>query len=212
MSRAVIKHKSWLIPLCLLAAAIASLYGWQQLQAQNVAPGMEGAPPGVAGPPVAPPTPGAPGAVPAPVAPPAEPTCTLSSVLPSGVRSMKIKNWDGTVTELLRFKYKTMDHRLITVHLPAIFKKEQKTKAGWDTLFQVFGMDYEARVDAIQRNQPPDLSAFMGQLMAEIQGQVPLALPGGSSPAAQAMDYARSNLPSIYGGSVTLPPLLPGMF
>ena len=127
---------------------------------------------------------------------------------------MKIKNWDGMVTELLRFKYKTLDGKVITVHLPVVYKEEQKTKAAWDTLFRVFAMDYEAQLDAMERENPPDVSAYMGQLMAEIRGQVPgtgfdLA---AVAPALRAQDYARSQLPAMGMQLPPMPTALPGMF
>jgi len=194
------KHKLWLIPLCFLMAGIASICCWQQLQAQ--APMPTGPVPGVAGPPG---TPGAPGAAltAVPAAPqPSEPTFGIGSVLPKAVKVMRIKNWDGQVTELLRFKYKTMDNRVITVHLPAVYKKEKMTRAGWDTLFCVFAMDQEAQIDAIERNRPPDVSAYMGEFMAEIRGEVPEGTY--SSPADKAAGIARSGLPSM---GMQLPPM-----
>lgn len=204
MSRAVKKHRFWLIPLCMLIAGIISFYGWQQLHAQDMAQ-----PPGVAG---VPGVPGAPGVVAPPAPPtPSEPTLALSSVLPGGAKTTKTKNWDGTVTEFVRFKYKTLDERTLTVVLPATYKKEKMSKAAWDTLFQVFAMDYEYQLEAIEKNSVPDVSAFIGELMKEIQGQIPAGTFSSPSPASQAMEFARRNLPSIYGGSIALPPLLPGM-
>ncbi len=111
----------------------------------------------------------------------------------------------------MRFKYKTLDDRTLTVVLPATYKKEKMSKAAWDTLFQVFAMDYEYQLEAIEKNSVPDVSAFIDELMKEIQGQVPAGTFSRPSPASQAMEFARTNLPSIYGGSVELPPLLPGM-
>ncbi|HUV03920.1 MAG TPA: hypothetical protein VMX94_02305 [Armatimonadota bacterium] len=193
MSRAVSTHKVWLMPVCLIAAVIVLVCCWQQLQAQAPAPG------------VAQPSP-APGV--AALTPSGEPTLTLSSVLPKAVKVMKVKNWDGQVTELLRFKYKTMDNRVITAHLPGVYRKETMPRAAWDTLFQVFAMDREARLAVIERNTPPDLSSYMQEFMAEISGEVREGMFGSPSPAAAALGYARSNLPSM---GVQLPPMPPAL-
>lgn len=192
MSLMVKKQKLWLVPVCLLIAVVASVCCWQQLQAQ--APATPGAP-------------GAPGAAPtaAPMAlQPGELTFSLSTVLPKAVKVMRIKNWDGQVTELLRFKYKTMDNKVITVHLPGVYRKEKMTKASWDTLFRVFAMDLEVELEAIERNRPPDMSAYMAKFMAEVRGATPEGAYG--NPAAGAMGYARSSLPSM---GVQLPPMPP---
>lgn len=223
MSRTVEKHKFVLIPICLLFAITGLFYGLRRLEAQPPPetppmeagiPGAPGAPaPGVAGAPGAPgaPAPAGDAAAPAPAAP-SEPTFGLSSVLPAGVKSMKIKNWDGTVTEFLRFKYRTMDGSVITVHLPAVYKKEKRTRASWDTLFRVFAMDEEARIDAAERNRPPDVSAYMNQFMAEFRGEVPEGTTEAQHALGQAMDFARSNIPSMGMELPPMPTALPGMF
>lgn len=211
MSRTVKRHRSWLIPVCIVVAGIMSLYGWQQLNAQPPAqPGVPGGPP-LPGDPNAPTA----GAVAPP--PPPEPTIELNSVLPTGVKAMNIKNWDGQVTSILRFKYKTLDDRIITVHLPGSYKAEKMTRDGWDTLFQCFGMDVEAQMEASNRNQLADVRPYVSRFMAEMKGEAPSVVSAESQPKVDPitgvpMDYARTHMPDIYGGDVSLPPLLPGMF
>lgn len=224
MSRTVKRHRFWLIPVCIVVAGIMSLYGWQQLNAQT--PGGEirgesGLPTGAPGsvPPGAPGVPGDPNApAPAPMAPPAPsaPTIELASVLPTGVKAMNIKNWDGQVTSILRFKYKILDDRVITVHLPALYKKEKMTRDAWDTLFQCFGMDVEARMEAGNRNQLVDMGPFASRFMAELKGEVPGIMSSAPQekidPVTGApIDLTRTDLPDVYGGDVSLPPLMPGM-
>lgn len=209
MSHVVKKHKFWLIPLCVLAAAAVFLYGWQQLNAQDMP--QPPAPAGVAGSPGVAGAPPASGTGPDPLSPSYEPSLSLDSVVPTGIRVTKTKNWDGTVTEFLSFKYKTLDNRFMSVLLPATYKTEKRTRAAWDTLFQVFAMDYEYQLEAIEKERVPDVSAFMGEFMREIQGQVPGGTALSPNPAGQATDYARSHLSSVWGGSIELPPLLPGM-
>lgn len=223
MSRVVKNNKLWLIPLCLVIAGVISMYGWQQLNAQDqptdafgnpIAPGAPGAPGGIpaaggiTGAPGAPGAPGVAGTAPAAAVPEAAPTFSLKSVLPPGVKTMKIKNWDGTAIEMLRFKYKTMDKRVITVHLPAVYKKEQKSKAGWDTLFRAFSMDQEAQLAMIEANKPPEVGPYMKELMSEIKGETPGA---GFNQFETARALARRSIPST---AVQLPPMptaLPSM-
>jgi len=215
MSRTVKRHRFWLIPVCIVVAGIMSLYGWQQLNAQppqsGIAPG-----PGMPGGPPLQADPNAPAAAPVAPPPPPVPTIELNSVLPTGVKAMNIKNWDGQVTSILRFKYKTLDDRIITVHLPGSYKTEKMTRDAWDTLFQCFGMDVEAQIEAGNRNQLADIRPYIGRFMAEMKGEAPGIMSSGPQekidPVTGApIDYARTNLPDIYGGDVSLPPLLPGM-
>ncbi|MDI6828074.1 MAG: hypothetical protein QME62_06280 [Armatimonadota bacterium] len=208
------KHYFLLIPLCLLLSGLGVFVYWQQTSAQN--PPVETPPPNQAQSSVT----GVPGdssaqPVAAPSVPPptpTEPVYDLKGVVASGIKVIKIKNWDGTITEMLRFKYKSMDGRIMTIHLPAVYKNEKRTRAGWNTLFTCYAMDYEAMLDQIERNKPPDVSAFMSQLMAEISGQVPegtfTKTPAG---VEEAMDMARTYLPSMGIGEISLPPLSPGM-
>lgn len=209
MSRVVGKNKIWLIPLCLVIAGMASLYGWQQIHAQEPPPPGQEAPPPAADPAMA----GMPGAAPAAPAAaplPAEPTMPLSALIQGGIRVSKVPNWDGTATEFLNFKYKTLDNRALKVVLPATYKKEKMTRAGWDTLFQVFDMGYEYQLDAMENARVPAMSgAYSAQLMQEIRGVVPDGTY--TNPAQGAMDSAKINITSLWGGTVELPPLLPGM-
>ena len=234
MARTVKRHKLWLIPLSILIAAAALLYGWQQLQAQDMSAGPPGAmpgpmaggpsaampgPSGIAGAPAAGGMPGAAtGAASSMAAAPSEPTFPISSVLPPKVKTMNIKNWDGTLTQLLRFKYKIADGRTVTVHLPVVYKEEKMTKAGWETLFQVFSMDQEARLDAIEKYNSVDVSAYADNVTAAIRGESPGNALGGltsmnpsAAAGAAAMDVARTSLPSMGMQLPPMPPPLIGM-
>ena len=204
MSRVVGKNKIWLIPLCVVVVGIVSLYGWQQIHAQGGGPGSIDPATGM---PIAP----APAAPAAPAASAAEPTMPLSAVVQSGIKSSKTKNWDGSSIEMLKFKYKTMDNRVLAVLLPATYKKEKMTRAGWDTLFQVFDMGYEYQLEAMENARVPSMSAFSAQLMQEIRGTVPEGTYSNPNPAQGALDAAKTMLPTLWGGTVSLPPLLPGM-
>lgn len=196
MSQTFIKHRIWLIPVCVVVAAAFSFFGWQQLNAQD----MET------------PQPAAPAVSPTldPNSPSYDPPLDLAVVLPAGVKRTSIRNWDGTATQFLNFKYKTLDDRVMTVRLPAAYNSEQKTRAAWDTLFQVFAMDLEDQIDKMAMESLPDLSGFSADLLKEIQGQTPINI--SAEDINRAMEFARSNLSSTYGGGVTLPPMLPGMF
>ena len=202
MSRVAVKNKIWLIPLCVVIVGMASLYGWQQIHAQVGVP--PAAMPGMAA------TPGAPAPAPA-VAAPTEPTMPLTALIQSGIKVTKTKNWDGTATEFLNFKYKTMDKRMLKVVLPATYKTEKMTRAGWDTLFQVFDMGYEYQLEAMEKARVPNLGAFTAQLMREISGVVPEGTFSNPNPGQGALDVAKILLPSLWGGTIELPPLLPGM-
>lgn len=212
------KHKSWLVPFCLFLVTVGVFYGWQKLHAQGMppAPGMN--PAGMAG------TQGTVG-VPAPAAPDStvDSAIGLKSMLPSNVKVMNIKNWDGYVTKLLRFKCKLVDGRVITVHLPATYEKEQMTRACWESCFQTFAMDQEARLDAIEKNLPPDISGYAGQISDQIRGYIPenfiinalsndtrstsgtgSGMGPSSNPYAPGMGAARMGLPSM---GAQLPPM-----
>lgn len=204
MSRVVRKNKFWLIPVCVVIVGAASLYGLQQIHAQGGGPApmaMSAAQPGM---------PGAPAAAPALASPMIDPTMSLSAVM-QNAKSSKTRNWDGTVTEFLKFKYKTLDNRVLLVLLPATYRSEKMTRAGWDTLFQVFDMGYEYQLEAIEKARVPDISAFRNQLMQEISGAVPEGTYSNPNAAQGALDAAKMMLPSLWGGTVELPPLLPGM-
>ena len=189
MTTTVRRHQAWLVRICALAALVISFYGWQQLHAQ-VSPTVTPATPGTT----------------------AGPTLQIGAVMPSGVKAMNIKNWDGTVTTVLRFKYKTIDNKVITVHLPGTYKTEKMTREAWDTLFQCFGMDLEAQQDMKGRNKMQEWGAIFSQAISQAQEQADNGeAPPGENPASAAFDYARSHATSGMG-SVTLPPLLPGMF
>jgi hypothetical protein len=213
MSWLSIKNKIWIVALALFVAGAGAVFFWQQLQAQSPtaspSPGPATALSDVA-------TPGTPPTTaPSPAAPPAtvqssEPTVPLRAVLPSNVKVLRIKNWDGRVIEMLRFKYKTLDGRVITVHLPASYKSQQMTKAGWDTLFQVFSMDKEAALEEREKRQSQSISPeLMAQFVNEARNAASQFTPpseGTTNPASGALDFARTSLPST---GMQLPPLMP---
>ena len=216
MSAMMSKHKLWLIPICVVVIGAALFLCWQQLHAQNP---MSPAPPAPAAPgPTPAGTPAVPPSVPAaePAPPPAEePLLMLNAMVPGGIKVMRIKNWDGAVTEMLRFKYKTSSGFVSTVHLPGVYKSEKRTKAGWYTLFQVFAMDREAQIDAFEKVLPEMtrqmqqamryLNQFMGELGAQLQQAFPTEGPMGEG------GFTQPNIPGYGMEGVTLPPLIPGM-
>lgn len=209
MSRTMRRSRFWLIPLCVLLAGLGSVCCWQQLQAQAPQGPAPIDPTGGVTPfPTAPADTGvAPPAAPAAVPEITEPTYSFSSRVPGGVTVQNVRNWDGTTTQLLRFKYRTIDNKIITVHLPAVYKTRMMTKAGWDTLFRAFAMDQEAQLAAIESRRPPDVSAYINEFMREIRGEVPegtFSAAMGGSPAESARDIARTAIPSI---GMQLPPM-----
>jgi len=198
----------------MLLAGFGVFFYLQQIHAQTVP--VETPPPSQPQPSVTG-VPGAPGtqaAAPAPLPPPtpAEPVYDLKGVVASGIKAMNVKNWDGTVTDMLRFKYKSMSGRTMTIHLPGVYKDERRTRAGWNTLFTCYAMDYEAMLDEIAKNKPPDVSAFMSEFMAEIRGEVPEGTfdrtPAGVS---EARDVIQHYVPGMGVGDLALPPLFTGM-
>jgi len=225
MAQAAKSKKVWLVALSIVAVGLGLFYGWQQTFAQGgdvppppeLGPAPQVAPSGVMGPPKAPGLQDGTSSAPPTRTPSSEPLCSLKSMLPSGVSVLKEKNWDGTVTELLRFKYKTMDGGTITVHLPAVYKKEKMTKAAWNTLFMVFGMDYERQLEALEKKLPTltgdmrDLMRLLNQFSTAVEPAFRPGISSVTSPLAPVMDYARSKLPSVGAGSLILPPMLPGM-
>ena len=189
MTITVSRHKAWLVPICVLAALVISFYGWQQLHAQGAQSTTPATPGGAAS---------------------SGPIIEIAAVLPTGVTAMNIKNWDGTITTVLRFKYKTIDNKVITVHLPGTYRKEKMTREAWDTLFQCFGMDVEAQLDIKGRDKMQEWGSILSQAMSQAKSAQEEEAPPGENPASAAFDYAKSHSTSGMG-SVTLPPL-PGMF
>lgn len=204
MSRIMMGRKTWLIPLCILMAGMASLYGWQQLNAQDSAPGVAASAGTPDGTPAAGAAPGAAGA-------PGDAALTLNAVVPGNIKIMSIKNWDGKSTNLLRFKYRTLDKRVITVHLPASYKTDKKSRDGWDTLFQCYAMDVEAGVQIADQRNNTAIADAVGKAIAQSQAANNNADSAGNvAAAAAAADMAKNSLPSIIGAS-QLPPLFPGL-
>jgi hypothetical protein len=190
MTIAVSRYKALLVSICVLAALVISFYGWQQLHAQ-------GAP-----------------TTPAVATAPTSPAIAIGAVMPSGVKAMNIKNWDGTVTTILRFKYKTIDNKVITVHLPGAYKTQTMTREAWDTLFQCFGMDVEAQLDIKSQKQMEQLGDMIGQAVMQAMPQgdgSPSDSSMGYNPGMQAFDYAKAH-GNTSMGAISLPPMLPGMF
>jgi hypothetical protein len=202
MSRNVERHKYWLVPAFMLVAGVILLCGWQQLHAQGVPAGTPGVPPSPA-PPAA--------------APAAEPTVAMTAVVTTGIKSASIKNWDGQVTGMLGFKYKTLDDRVIKVQLPAVYRTQQMTRAAWDTLFQCYGMDVEAHLAASEQDSLFGLdSATVDKIVKQYQRQSAVKNLGqdanaAPNPAAPAMDFAKMSMPAVSNG-MSLPPLIPGLF
>lgn len=216
MTNTVRRNKIWLIAFSAILMAAGTFLGFQRIYAQSNP--VEAPPP----PDMAMPAPqgGAPGdpaaagaaaggGAAATAAVPTEPDVSFGQVVRGGVAVSSKKCWDGRVFNSLKFKYKTVDGRMLTVVLPAEYKSEKKTRAGWETLFVVYAMDVEFALDALERSRPPDVSAFMGQLMAEIRGQA------GNRPApdiiSEAMEKAKAYLPAMGMGNISMPPALPGM-
>jgi hypothetical protein len=197
MSRNVERHKYWLVPAFMLVAGVVLLCGWQQLHAQAVPGAVPGAAPAAA------------------AAPPSDPQVALTSVVTTGIKSANIKNWDGQVTGMLGFKYKTMDDRVIKVQLPSIYRTQQMTRAAWDTLFQCYGMDVEVQLAAGEQDSLFGLDgATILKTLAQIRKQMASmqAAPSANpNPAAPAMDYAKMSMPAVSNG-MSLPPLVPGLF
>lgn len=193
MSRTVKRHKYWLVPVCTLVAGIVFLCGYPQLHAQTP---MAGTPGATAGAPAAPAT--------------GEPTIVFGAVMSTGVKREDIKNWDGTVTSFLRFKYKTLDNRVVTVHLPAMYteKTQMKTRAAWDTLFQCYSMDVEAEIALKEDKMYSIAGEVVGKMLDNMQKQMPADDQSSGNPASGAMDSAKMNMPAIGADSMSLPPLL----
>lgn len=216
MTNTVRRNKVWLIAFSAILMAAGAFLGLQHIYAQSnpvEAPpppelAQPGAPAGVPGVPGAT-DPAAGGGAASTAAVPTEPDMSFGQAVRGGVAVSSKKAWDGRVFSSLKFKYKTVDGRTLTVVLPAEYKSEKKTRAGWETLFVVYAMDVEIALDALERNRPPDVSAFMGQLMAEIRGQ------SGNRPApdiiSEAMEKAKAYLPAMGMGNISMPPALPGM-
>lgn len=206
MAHTVRKNKIWVIGIFALIAVCGVFLGWQRIYAQTPV----GAPLPIETPP--PDTSmsggvdmgmGAQGTSAAPSASLAvvtEPPISFGQVVHSGMKVSSKKNWDGRVFSTLKFKYKTVDGRTLTVILPSEYKAEKRTKSGWETLFVVYAMDVEIAQDAADRTRPPDISSVSaGQLMAEILGLA------GNRPAPEVISAAMGM------GNINMPIMLPGM-
>jgi hypothetical protein len=85
---------------------------------------------------------GAPGQAQEPL--PSQKPISLTSAA-TGIKTIKVKNWDGTATEFLQFKYKDSSGSVLNVQLPPKYKKEMRSKAGWRSLFLVFAVQEPPR-------------------------------------------------------------------
>ena len=205
MAHTVRKNRSGMIGVFALITVCGVFLGWQHIYAQSGP--IETPPPEPA--PAAGADTGASAGAAAAVAVVTEPPITFGQVVHSGMTVRSKKNWDGRVFSTLKFKYKTIDGRTLTVILPAELKTEMRTKAGWETLFVVYAMDVEIAQDIADSRRPPDVSRFMGQLMSRIRGE------GGNRPAPEiisaVVEKYKMNLPSMGMGNINMPIMLPGM-
>lgn len=186
MAYTVRKNKILLIGVFALIVVCGVFLGWQHIYAQSnpveAPPPVELPPPGDTS--MGTGTTGTSGA-PAPAAVVTEPPINFGQVVHSGIAVRSKKNWDGRVFSTLKFKYKTVDGRTLTVILPSEYKAEKRTKAGWETLFVVYAMDVEIAQDIADSRRPPDMSSVSaGMLMAEILGR------GGNRPAPEIIQAA----------------------
>lgn len=124
---------------------------------------------------------------------PTEPKVKFNSLV-RGAQTQNIKNWDGTITPMLRFKYKLSPSRVLTVHMPKSLMSQDRTKNGWEALFQSYDMTMEAKIDAAIKDNPPAVSttganrtATMPGMMSPMGGMMPGAMPGPVSPMPGAM-------------------------
>lgn len=126
---------------------------------------------------------------------PKEPTVPFSAVVASGVRVQNVKNPGGKPSQFLRFKYRTLANQMVTVVMPAELKSQKLSRNGWNTLFQVFSMDYEAKMATIAKNLPDDAAS---------SGSTPGGMPGmpGMMPGMGGMP----GMPGM-GGMPLLPPM-----
>lgn len=127
---------------------------------QPVKPGAAGKPGVPVKPAVATGKPGMPGAPGKQAALAAGPDAALpiSAVLPSAVKMVVDKSWDGTKTTFLRFKFHPDVGRVIVVKIPAEYKKLQMTKSGWISLFEAWGIDKEMELQAAEDKMVNDAS------------------------------------------------------
>ncbi|MHB1458066.1 MAG: hypothetical protein ACYC0V_14245 [Armatimonadota bacterium] len=129
---------------------------------------------------------------------PTGPMLTLSKVA-RGIQTKSVKNWDGRVTPMLRFKYKLASKQVLTVHLPKAVAAEKHTKEGWEAVFQSFSMDKEAIVDAEIKNNPTPQSNSRS-------GGATGGMIGGGMPGMPGMG---GGMPGMIGGSGSIPMLPP---
>ena len=208
MAYTVRKNKIWLIGVFALIVVCGVFLGWQHIYAQS---NPTESPPIVEAPPPGSTDAGATAGAPAAAAVITEPPIGFGQVVHSGITVRSKKNWDGRIFSTLKFKYKTVDGRTLTVILPSEYKAEKRTKAGWETLFVVYAMDVEIAQDIADSRRPPDLSSrSAGMLMLEILGY------GGNRSAPEIIsatieEKSKAYLPSMGMGNINMPIMLPGM-
>lgn len=165
MFRILTQRRAVIISFCVIFAVIGVFISLKQLNAQGGMPGM----PTGAGSPMM--MPGMSGGMPGMMGGGSQSSSSASgAVAPTapalgfgkvarGVTTKNVRNWDGTLTPILRFKYRLAGKRVITVYLPKSLASEKRTKNGWESLFQTFAMDVEAKIDAEIKNNPTPTSS-----------------------------------------------------
>jgi hypothetical protein len=137
-------------------------------------------------------------------------------MLTGGVRTVTVKSWDGMVASFLKFAYKPTPGNVIHVQLPGEYKKQKFTKDGWTTLFQVYGMDQEAKIDAAERKQAERATEDVGKILGSILGVAQRNMASLNSAIGVSSGMTtRSGLPGMPGmpGMSGLPgmPGMPGL-
>lgn len=207
MSKISTQRLTLIITAGIVFAAVIMIIGYGKLNAQVPAPmgggagapmtgGMPGIMPGM--------MPGMPGgaqsASPAVETKPLQPKVKFSSMV-SNVRTLNIRNWDGTITPMLRFKYRINSNRpILNVSMPLTLTKEQRTKNSWETLFQNYSMNKESTVDAAIKRQRNKANEAPARQSFGMTSAMP-TMPGGMGMTPPMSGGA--------GGGVTMPPVMP---
>lgn len=216
------QHTILIISTCVIFALLGIFITFKKLNAQGVPPPvgagstMPGAPMGAGSPMMG--MPGMPGMMgmgtqqttggSAEVAP-IEPKIKFTALV-RGVQPQNIKNWDGTITPILRFKYRLGNSKVLTVHLPKALINEDRTKNGWETLFQAYDMTIEAVIDEEIKNNPTPVA---GSTTTGIGGTMRMPGIGGiGAPIGGMMPMGGGGVPPTVAGSPGgSMPVLPGM-
>jgi hypothetical protein len=189
MSKNSTQRIAAVISLCLIFAVIGVFFGLRQLNAQGASPGGMMMPmmmPGMGGM-----SGGSQSSSAVTESAPTAPLISITSVV-RGIQTKNTRNWDGTVTTMLRFKYQLSPKQTLTVYLPKALVIDEKgavvkrTRNGWEALFQSFSMDKEAIVDADIKNNPTSTQSSSGVSVGStgMMGggmTIPGMMSGGSS-------------------------------